>query len=72
MFAYLKTFTEKQDEIRQKQDIDEETRKKQSNENMEQFNAKLDSLSMKVFSANKNNALGTFIGHVLNPLNCIF
>ncbi len=47
--------------IRQNQVIDEETRKKQVDENIKRYTIKIDSLCSKVFNANKNNAMGTFV-----------
>jgi len=61
MRDFQQTLTEKQDELRQQEDIDEETRQRQRNENIEQYFSNVEELFTNYVTANKNNALGAFI-----------
>jgi len=58
---YRKEVVEKQSELQQNQNVDEETRKKQFDENYEQYKAKVEALSSQYFDANNNNAMGIFV-----------
>jgi thiol-disulfide isomerase/thioredoxin len=60
MTAIRTAFVEIQTGIRQNQDLDDETRKKQFDENFEQYQAKTNALCTDVFNANRNNVLGAF------------
>ena len=60
----IKTFDQALNEKRveiQRQDIDEETRNKQNDENLEQYKINVNTLREKFFETNMNNALGTFV-----------
>ena len=59
--AFNKASNEEYAQIMQNQDVNEETRNKQSNEFIEQYQAKSYTLYSKVFNENKNNALGSFV-----------
>jgi len=54
-------FRERYLEIEKQQDIDEETRQNLYDENIEQYKILIGGLIEKIFSSNKNNALGTFV-----------
>ena len=61
MLVFEQKWSEKWAEIQQQQAIDEETRRKQNDENHEQYKFNLNLLCKKFFNANKNNALGVFV-----------
>jgi len=61
MNVIRQAFFDKQAEVRQLEDIDEETREKQYDENFKQYKTNVYPMYAKFFNVNTNNALGTFI-----------